>query len=261
MVTEVMEPMPMQGTAVERLKPASPPAAVTPAQMIMLALERGADVAMLEKLMALQERWEANEARKAFVAALSAFKAEPPTIDKNKFVSFPNSKGGQTEYHHATLDQVAGIIGAALSKHGLSHRWETEQMDGGMIRVSCILQHVMGHSERVALQSSPDQSGGKNNIQAVGSTVTYLQRYTLLAVTGLAAKDQDDDGDGNGAGSMISADEKQQLVDLLRETGADTAKFLAKFAVPSLDALPLAKFADAKAALVRFGAAKKQRQS
>lgn len=249
--TEHAEPLSRQTSALAPRPAAQVPAAVTPMQMLAMAIERGADVGMLEKLMALQERWEANEARKAFVAALSAFKAEPPTIEKNKHVSFPNSKGGTTEYDHATLDQVANVIGAALSKHGLSHRWETEQMDGGMIRVSCILQHALGHSERVTLQASPDQSGGKNNIQAVGSTVTYLQRYTLLAAVGLAAKDQDDDGEGAGAGSMISADEKQVLVDLLRETGADTGRFLAFFKVPSVDELPLARFAEAKEKLER----------
>ena len=229
--------------------------AVTPMQMLQMAVERGADVAMLEKLMALQERWEASEARKAFVVALSAFKANPPTITKNKHVSFPNSKGGQTDYDHATLDQVANVIGAALSQHGMSHRWETEQGDGGMIRVTCILQHVLGHSERVTLQSSPDQSGGKNNIQAVGSTVSYLQRYTLLAATGLAARDMDDDAERGGAGALISADEKQQLVDLLKETGADVKKYLAYLGVPTLDDLPLAKFADAKVALLKKKAA------
>jgi hypothetical protein len=55
----------------------------------------------------------------------------------------------------------------------------------------------MGHSEEGAvLEGAPDTSGSKNSIQAVGSTVSYLERYTLLAATGLAAKDQDDDGRG-----------------------------------------------------------------
>lgn len=237
------------GTAVvPRQAPDLPSVAVTPMQMLAMAIERGADVGMLAKLMDLQERWEANEARKAFVAALSAFKASPPTIAKNKHVKFQTAKG-MTEYDHATLDQVASVIGAALSLHGLSHRWETEQGDGGRIRVTCILQHVMGHAERVTLQASPDESGGKNNIQAVGSTVSYLQRYTLLAATGLAASDQDDDAGSMAPGAMISAGEKQELVDLLRETGSDVSRFLAFFNVENLDVLPLARFAEAKALL------------
>lgn len=165
--------------------------AINPMQMIAQAVAQGADVDKLSKLMDLQERWQKEEARKAFVTALNAFKANPPEIFKNKAVAFGQ---GKASYKHATLDQVSGVIGAALSKVGISHTWNTEQLDGGTIRVTCVLTHSGGHSERTPLQASPDSSGSKNSIQAVGSTVTYLQRYTLLAATGMAVQDQDDDG-------------------------------------------------------------------
>ena len=60
--------------------------------------------------------------------------------------------------------------------------------------MTCVLTHVLGHSERVPMQSGRDESGGKNSIQGLGSTVTYLQRYTLLAATGMAVKGPDNDG-------------------------------------------------------------------
>jgi ERF superfamily len=62
--------------------------------------------------------------------------------------------------------------------------------------VTCILTHQMGHSEETTLAGAPDNSGSKNSIQAIGSTVTYLERYTLLAATGLAAANGDNDGQG-----------------------------------------------------------------
>ena len=174
----------------------SAPAPITPMQMLQIAVEQNADLDKLTKLMDLQERWEANEARKAFVSAKAAFSAEVPTINKNKLVDFKSrdERKAGTSYHHATLDNVAETLSPLLGKHGLAYSWETEQLDGGMIRVTCVLTHEMGHSERVSLQAGPDQTGNKNNIQAVGSTVTYLQRYTLLAITGTATKDQDEDG-------------------------------------------------------------------
>lgn len=164
---------------------------VNPMQMIAQAVAQGADVDKLGKLMDLQERWQKEEARKAFVAALNEFKRNPPEIYKTKQVAFG---AGKANYKHATLDNVSGVIGAALSKVGISHRWDTEQLEGGLIRVTCVLTHEGGHSERTPLQASPDNSGSKNSIQAVGSTVTYLQRYTLLSATGMAVADQDDDG-------------------------------------------------------------------
>lgn len=172
---------------------------VTPMRLLEIATQQNADVDKLAQLMELQFKWEASEARKAFVIALNQFKANAPKISKNKAVDFTSSKG-RTHYRHATLDNVSEVIGEALAVVGISHRWETEQLDGGMIRVTCILTHAMGHSEKVWLQAGRDESGNKNNIQAVGSTVTYLQRYTLLAATGMAVQDQDDDGAGGKPG-------------------------------------------------------------
>lgn len=164
----------------------------TPMTMLQIAVQRGDDLDKLAKLMDLQERWEANEARKAFIAALSAFKANAPKLEKNKTVSFTTAKG-KTEYKHATLDNVALVLGQALSQNGLSFRWNVEQLSG-KVRVTCILQHSLGHSESVAMEAPADDSGNKNQIQQVGSTVTYLERYTLLAITGTATADQDTDG-------------------------------------------------------------------
>ena len=217
--------------------------ALTPADMLRYAIDKGADMAQLEKLMDMKERWDANEARKAFVSAMNAFKAAPPTLEKTKLVKFKDTK-----FKHATLESVCEIVGAALSDHGLSHRWEVNQ-DGGAIKVTCVLTHEMGHSERVTMQAGADTTGSKNAIQAIGSAVTYLQRYTLLSATGMAAKDQDDDGVKVGAGEPISADQKEEIIALIKETASDTAKFLAHMQIPALDDLPASRFDEAKAAL------------
>jgi hypothetical protein len=175
--------------------------ALTPFGLIQLAVQQGAGIEQLERLMALQERWQANEARQAFVQAMNAFKANPPTIHKNKHVKF-----GQTEYDHATLDHVTDAITHGLSAHGISHRWDVEQKEA-RIKVTCVLTHELGHSEKVSLEGPADTSGSKNAIQAIGSAVTYLQRYTLLSATGLAASN----GDNDGAGSPKFGDLKERL--------------------------------------------------
>ncbi len=178
---------------------------MNPMQMIAQAVSQGADVDKLSKLMDLQQRWAAEEARKAFISALNAFKANPPEILKNKSVSH----NGIFKYKHASLDNASGAIGKALSEHKISHRWDTEQREGGVIRVTCVLTHELGHSERTPLEATPDASGGKNSIQAVGSTVSYLMRYTLLAATGMAVADGSDD-DGRQGKKMAD----QALADL-----------------------------------------------
>lgn len=174
-------------TAIERVS------SVTPMQLIQAAVNQNADIDKLAKLMDLQMRWEANEAKKAFVEAMNAFKAAPPEIIKNKLVAYK-----EVSYRHATLDQVCDKVTEGLSKHGISHRWRTEQSEG-LIRVTCILTHFLGHSEETTLCAGPDSTGSKNAIQAISSAVTYLERYTLLAATGLAAANTDDDGRGGAA--------------------------------------------------------------
>jgi hypothetical protein len=168
-------------------------AASNPMQMLAIAVERGDDMDKLRQLMDLKDRWEATEARKAFVVAMAGFKSEPVEILKSKRVDIP----GGAKFAHATLADVADGVCSSMSKHGLSHRWETKQ-DGDLITVTCVLTHIDGHEERTTLFARPDDSGKKNAIQQVASTVTYLERYTLMAACGLAAKDMDDDGRGAG---------------------------------------------------------------
>src|ERR1700739_3106506 len=79
------------------------PAAATPVELLKIAVSQNADIDKLTKLMDLQERWEKNEARKAFVAAMNQFKLSPPKIIKNKNV---NMGQGKPNYDYATLDNV-----------------------------------------------------------------------------------------------------------------------------------------------------------
>jgi len=165
----------------------------SPQGMIMLALKEKADPEVLNKLMDLQERWDAKEAKKAYVEAMSAFKQDAPAvIQKDAHVNFSTAKGN-TSYSHATLGNIIIQITSMLSKHGLSASWETHQADAH-VKVTCHVTHSQGHRESTSLNGPLDDSGSKNKIQQVGSTVTYLQRYTLLAALGLATMDQDGDG-------------------------------------------------------------------
>jgi hypothetical protein len=191
--------------AVQQTRAVASTSPATPADLVRYAMESGADLDRLERLMDMQIKWEANEARKAYHLAMAQFKKNPPTIIKDKHVSFDTSKG-RTEYDHATLGEVCEKIVAALAEYDFSHRWIPGRADNGCMKVTCVLTHKLGYSEETELEAPHDQSGGKNSIQAMSSTVTYLQRYSLLAAVGLAAKDMPDD-DGRGAGGRPTADD------------------------------------------------------
>jgi hypothetical protein len=206
----------------------------TPAMLLNIAIEKGAELDKLEKLMDLQVKWEANQARKAYTEAMAAFKANPPDIEKDKTVAY-----GNTKYNHATLANVTDKINAALSQHGLSASWVTQQADKG-ITVVCRITHVLGHYEETSLTAPADTSGAKNAIQAIGSTISYLQRYTILALTGLATRDMDNDGQE----TVEYIDDKQlsTIRDLMNDKDIKEDKFCEYMQVESLTAIKKTDF-------------------
>lgn len=169
--------------------------AMTPMDMLSLAVTKGADIAVLEKLMALHERWEAGQARKAFDAAISAAKANIGPVVRNAT--------GHNNKRYADFAAIARAVDPVLSQHGLSYRFRTDQAE--RIFVTCILSHKDGHSEETTLGGPADTSGSKNAIQAIGSTLSYLQRYSLVQALGLASS-VDDDGLA-AAGSALPAED------------------------------------------------------
>lgn len=222
----------------------------TPDRLLEIALSRGADMAQLEKLLELKERFEAGEARKAFTRAMAAFKAEPMEITKNRLVEFRTRDGDLTSYRHAELSDITEVVAPAMAKHGLRHSWNVQQ--DAIVTVTCTIMHEDGHSESVTMHAQPDTSGKKNPIQQVASTVTYLQRYTLLAATGMATKGADDDGQGAGlpkGEQYISEEQEAQLRDELEAAGADQKAFLKFMGVEKLSQIYVSELDEAKKAI------------
>lgn len=228
-------------------------AAMTPMDMLNKAVSQGANIDVLEKLMSLQERWEANQARKAFDEAMASAKAEIPVILKNRTVDFTSAKG-RTHYRHEDLAEVARTVTPILAKHGLSYRFRTSSAVNEPVVVTCIVSHRDGHFEENTLTAGRDDSGNKNNIQAVGSTLTYLQRMTLKAALGLAASDDDDGAASAGSPDTVSDEKLAQLVELAEAVSADKAAFCKYMKIKSLADLPAKDFDRAVAALNKKGA-------
>lgn len=148
------------------------------------------DIVKLERLLAVKREWEADEARRAYNRAFAAFKAEAITIIKNKAVAAGPLKGGK----YAELFAVVNAVTPALSRHGLSASWALTKDEPDWIEVTCTLKHEAGHSEAVSMGGPPDAGGAKNAIQARASAKTYLERYTLKAILGVAEQGEDTDG-------------------------------------------------------------------
>lgn len=219
----------------------------TPADIIKTAITAGADLEKLEKLLNLQERYEAIQAKKAYNEAMANFKANPPKIDKDMTVAY-----GNTKYNHASLANVTEKINSELSKYGLSASWSIKQ--NGAVSVTCKITHIKGHSEETTLSAPADSSGSKNAIQAIGSTITYLERYSLLALTGLATYEQDDDGRAAGAPvnaevEYISGEEATEILSICLDLNVDQPKFLSYMKSESIEKILKSDYKKAISAL------------
>lgn len=233
-------------TPVDQL-PVAPAASESAA--ILSVIERMAmnpeiDPDRIERFIVLKERIDANNAKRDFDAAVAQAKATIPPAEKNST--------GHNNKRYADFFAYAKVVDPIISALGLSYRFRTAQTD--RITVTCVLTHEGGHSEENSLSGPPDASGSKNAIQAIGSTLTYLQRYTLVQALGLAASG-DDDGVAAGSGELVNLGQIEELQALLTETNSDVAKFCQVMKVESLAGIPAAKFRDAIAKLN----AKKQR--
>ncbi len=195
------------------------------------------DVGKLEKMFELQERFETNLARKAYHDAMAKFGALIPIMTYDSDVSYPGKDGKPgTDYSFTSLAGSMKLCQPAMEQCGLKATWKTESGDGGQTKVTCFMTHALGHSEETSLSALPDPSGGKNAIQAVKSTVSYLKRITFEAIAGLATK-KDDADDGKDASPEVECISKQQLKSLttkIKKVGAETDKLLALFELKTL---------------------------
>lgn len=220
----------------------------SPAEMIRTAVSGKANLEQLKGLLDLQERWEANEARKAYHQAMSNFKSENIAILKEVQVNYATKTGGQVKYKHASLSNITNIVTPLLSKYGLSIAWKPTQIPG-FITITCKVTHVQGHSEEFALTGPADDSGGKNAIQAIGSTAQYLERYTTLAALGLATQGEDNDGKGSEEIKLIGNREMNFIRDNLIDLNQKEGDFLKYMKLEKLEDMPLSDFKKAEVAI------------
>jgi hypothetical protein len=231
------------------------PAVASPLDIVQNALKSG-NVEMYREAVALFKEMDALAARKAFDNAMADARAEIKPIVRNAT--------GHNSKKYADFAAIARAVDPIISKHGLSYRFRTMQTD--KIAVTCILSHRDGHFEESTLVGPADSSGNKNAIQSIGSTLTYLQRYSLVQALGLAASD-DDDGQSSEApaeaaayepppGSITQA-QADEIRELLESLNVKRPAFLQWIKQRRIEDVPAERFADCIAKIKQVGKADK----
>ena len=216
---------------------------VTPMDLISRAQASNASIEQMQQLFELQLRYEANESLKAYNKAFASFKSESIQIIKNISVKDGPLKGKK----YADLFAVVNAITPALSKYGLSHSWKLTKDEKDWLEVTCTIQHEMGYSTSVSMGGPPDTGGAKNAIQARASSKSYLERYTLLGITGLASSDVDTDGNIKKEDEAPRISERQyfDLLALIDDVKADPEKFCVYYKISDVAELPASKYESA----------------
>lgn len=215
-------------------------------QLLQLAIDKGVDVGVLERLVGLQERVTERNARSAFFDAVAAFQEECPEIAKTKKANIATRGGGAFNYNYAPLEQITRTIRPYLRKHNLSYTFTTEisKDHPGVLHVVCILRHTEGHEERASFPVPIKNEAAMSEAQKVGSALTFGRRNALISVLGLTTADEDDDAPDRVSGQVISPEQVESLNMLIDKAGEsfNMVRFLKHMQVEHMGQIPVEKF-------------------
>ena len=228
-----------------------------------LATNPQLNIEVFDRLLAARRSEEDRAAERAFNSAMSQAKGELQPVLKTRDVDFQSTKPGsaRTKYKYESFADVARAVDPVFSAHGLSYRFSVEQQ-GDQVRVICIVSHADGHSERIKLEGKVDPgSTGMSMVQALGSALSYLQRYSLRAAIGLAAGVDDDGRGAGGTSPKIEANQANELRQLIDQTGRSASTLLKLVGVDELEDMNLDQFKRAREVLDLAKAEQKARKN
>lgn len=229
----------MNENAVARLTEHMP---IPQADPIVSMIERAArdpavDIDKLERLLAMQERILAQNARAAYADALAAMQCKLPSIVERGKIDIGRGK----PQFYALWEDINDAIKPHLSDHGFALTFRTG-FDDGKVVVTGILRHRGGHQEETTMYLPVDTSGSKNAVQAIGSSTSYGKRYTAAALLNLTSRGEDDDGRKGGGDPALTDEQADKITALLTETKADVGKFLEWVKAPSISDIPQSRY-------------------
>ena len=168
-------------------------------QLLELAINKNADIDKLERLMTMKREWDAEEARKAYIADLAAFQGKCPTIIKSKDGGRTNE--GQTAYKYAPIDKVmttknenGKMVKELLEEYGFSYSFNRPEKIPDGIKVIMTIAHRLGHTDTVTVELPfVVKTGVMSPPQVYASTSSYAKRYAFLDGFGIMTGDEDND--------------------------------------------------------------------
>jgi len=166
------------------------PQAISPESLIAQAIEKGASIETLERIMDIRRQINAENAKMAFDEAMSKFQSICPIIKKTKVVM---NKDKTTErYRFAPLDSIISQVKKPIGDCGFSYKIDAEFIED-KVRAIVKVTHCMGHSEDSKFEVPVDKDEYKSAPQHVASALTFSKRYAFCDAFGIMTGDDDND--------------------------------------------------------------------
>ncbi len=223
------------------------PQGASPLSLIERMIESGKltaeSVAVVERLVALQEHMLDKDAEHKFAEAFAALQGDLGTFNATKAVP---GKNGETRYTYLPYDEIMARVAPLLKEHGFSLSFSTDFKDARIVQ-TCTLQHIAGHHrDYTAFVRAGAGPYGATETQADGAAMTYAKRYALCNALNIVV---DRDTDARNEGSPISPEQVQTLREMVAETKSDEAKFLRFAGAASFEEIGSARYGELFAAL------------
>ncbi|GEM18003.1 ERF family protein [Gluconobacter oxydans] len=228
-----------------------PPQAATMMQVIASAAANpDCDIEKMQALLNMQSQLIEREARAEFSAAMATACGAIPQVNRNGVVSL-GQKGG---YKFTKWEDMDKVIRPILAENNLRLSFNTRSSENSGAKVIVgTISHANGQSQSAEIELPLDAGQGRNALQGFGSTISYGKRYCAEMLLNIVRCDEDTDGryQSRQPTDVITAEQKEEIIGLLQESGKDTGQFLAWVGTKTLDAMTLPQFEKGKRGLLR----------
>lgn len=182
------------------------------------ATDPNVDVDKMERLLGMYERISERNAKVAFHTALAEMQPQLPIITERGAIKH----GNKVISNYALWEDINEAIRPVLHGHGFALSFRTAR-DNQQVTVTAILSHREGHVEETTLTLDADNSGSKNAVQAVGSSISYGQRYAAIALLNITTQGRDDDGEKASDNRKRDYGTDEPVMGALNKTRLDAA--------------------------------------
>jgi hypothetical protein len=184
------------------------------------------DVGKLRAMLDMAREVRMENAQALFAEAMFRVQSKLQPMVRSKRVDLVDKDGkSKGHYNFLPAEDIDEMLRPLLEENGLWEVVTTEPREGGGVLGTMEVGHVAGYSRKINLALPLDTGPGRNNLQAYGSTVTYLRRYLREMMFSIVRKGADDDGRAGGT-RYIEQAQVDELRAMCQRAGREEATFL-----------------------------------